>query len=86
MKRLERRWMELGPAGMTQLDNIEKIYDAHATGNSKQLMVRDPVKYANALAAKEKVKEARRAKREKAAAQADSESAGMEAGINWDED
>ena len=64
MKRLERRWMDLGPDGMTSLDNIEKIYDAHTMGTGKQLLVRDPVRYKKALKAKKNSNGKKRTKRE----------------------
>ena len=80
-RRLEALWVKLGPEGMETLDKIPKIYPAHKTGESKQLLVRDPARWKDFQASKKAAKEKHRKDRRSARASR----ANMQSG-NFEED
>jgi hypothetical protein len=49
MKRLQARWISHKPEGMAALDSMANIYPAHKMGNSHQLLVCNPVRWAKFL-------------------------------------
>ena len=55
MRRMDARWMVLGPKGIERLDRMPKIFPANRTGNGRQRAVREPGRWA-ALVQREKVR------------------------------